>query len=102
MSKIKMWFIRTFKVITIKEAESLGLSWNRNIYGDEINHLECRSLWVDSNDKVYRVDELLKNGREINTYKVCIMCEGVSGYINPDGLSSHPCEYCKGNGVIKN
>lgn len=28
----------------------------------------------------------------------CSDCDGDGGYVHPDGLSAHECEYCKGTG----
>jgi hypothetical protein len=46
------------KVKTAKKAEDMGLTWVVNIYGDRINHLDCRSIWVDEYDNAYRCDQL--------------------------------------------
>lgn len=61
MSKIKLWWLRTFCVITTEKAKSLGLSPKYNIYGDYINKLNCRSIWKDNKDKEYRVHELVEH-----------------------------------------
>jgi hypothetical protein len=57
-NKMKEWWIRTFKVISKEDAEKRGLSFVGNVYGDEINHLNCRSIWRDSKMRRYRVVEL--------------------------------------------
>ena len=57
--KLKMWFARWFLVITKDQAIEWGLTHSYNIYGDEINHLNCRSIWLDSKRRVYRVHELV-------------------------------------------
>jgi len=59
MNVIRKWIIRTFRVIRQKEALEMGLSFVRNVYGDEINHLNCRSIWEDSRGRTYRVDSLV-------------------------------------------
>ncbi|MCK9575717.1 MAG: hypothetical protein WC979_02300 [Candidatus Pacearchaeota archaeon] len=46
---------------TIDAAEKWGLSFHRNIYGDEINHLNCRSLWKDSYGNFHKCKELYEN-----------------------------------------
>jgi hypothetical protein len=58
MKKINLWFIRTFKVISNERAEELGLIHWRNVYGDEINHISCRSIWIDDKGNSYRVKYL--------------------------------------------
>jgi hypothetical protein len=58
MKGIKLWYIRNFKVLTNAQAKQLGLTHMRNVYGDEINHINCRSLWADSKGRYYRVEEL--------------------------------------------
>ena len=64
ISRFSLWWIRTFKVISNQRAKELGLRHWRNVYGDEINHLNCRSLWFDDKSRQYRVshleDEFLK------------------------------------------
>ncbi len=54
-SKLYLWFIRNFKVITNHEAKELGLKHIANIYGDRINDLGCRSIWTDNKNREYRV-----------------------------------------------
>jgi hypothetical protein len=55
---MKEWWIRTFKVISKEDAKKRGLSFVGNVYGDEINQLNCRSIWRDSKIRTYRVSEL--------------------------------------------
>lgn len=47
-----------FKVFTVKEAEEMKLTFVQNVYGDAINRFNCRSLWVDDDGNIYRVDSL--------------------------------------------
>lgn len=58
ISRFSLWWIRTFKVISNQRAKELGLRHWRNVYGDEINHLNCRSIWVDDKSRQYRVSHL--------------------------------------------
>jgi hypothetical protein len=58
MNSIKIWWLRGFCVISNQQAKELGLKHMCNIYGDEINKLECRSLWQDEKERVYRVKNL--------------------------------------------
>lgn len=60
MIKVRMWWERNFKVIPLSQAISWGLKFQRNVYGDEINHLGCRSLWLDDKLNSYRVSGLYK------------------------------------------
>lgn len=53
-----MWWIRSFKIISTEYANKIGLKWIRNIYGDEINHINCRSLWIDKKGRWYRIEQL--------------------------------------------
>ena len=53
------WYCRWFKVITTKTAIEWGLKPKINIYGDKINHLNCRSIWTDAKYRAYRVKELI-------------------------------------------
>jgi hypothetical protein len=54
----KQWYARNFQVISLDKAVAWKLSHVRNIYGDEINQLGCRSLWKDSKGRLYRVKTL--------------------------------------------
>jgi hypothetical protein len=54
--KLKFW--RNFSVIDNFTASQLGLAPYRNIYGDEINHLNCRSIWADAAGRLWRVKYL--------------------------------------------
>lgn len=56
--KIKEWYIRIFKVISIKDAEERNLIFRGNVYGDGIIILNCRSIWVNKKGQSYRVSEL--------------------------------------------
>lgn len=58
MKKIRMWYARWFKVIERKQAIEWGLTYQRSIYGDEINHMNCRSIWTDKLGRLYRVKSL--------------------------------------------
>ena len=49
-------FLNSFKII--EDPENRGFKFMRNIYGDEINHLNCRSLWIDKYNIVYRCSKL--------------------------------------------
>lgn len=58
MKELKLLYYRLFKVITYQKAIELDLEFYRNVFGDEINHINCRSLWVDNKGRFYRVYEL--------------------------------------------
>jgi hypothetical protein len=58
ISRFYMWWIRNFKVISNQRAKELGLRHWRGVYGDEINRLNCRSIWFDNNQRQYRVSHL--------------------------------------------
>lgn len=65
MKRIKFWF-RSFKAIpTVVQAQEMNLTHYTNIFGDGINHLNCRSLWYDEYGNQYKCDELLDGGRDI-------------------------------------
>lgn len=52
------WFRRTFVKIDITEAKERGFSFVGNVHGDEINQLNCRSIWRDKKGKAWRVKQL--------------------------------------------
>lgn len=54
MKRIMCWFRAFRKLKTVEDVKSLGLHFRRNIYGDEINHIDCRSLWSDDYLNIYR------------------------------------------------
>ncbi len=58
IKNIKHWMKRTFKVIDVDEAVKLKLTHIRNVYGDEINKINCRSIWADNKGRGYRVRQL--------------------------------------------
>ena len=58
MKKLKMWYARWFKVIEREQAIEWELTYQRGIYGDEINHINCRSIWTDKLGRLYRVRSL--------------------------------------------
>lgn len=60
MTRLKMIYIRLFKVISLEQAVKYNLNFYRNVYGDEINHINCRSIWIDKNYRPYRVKSLYK------------------------------------------
>lgn len=55
---MKEWWIRTFRIISKEQALKRGLNFVGNVHGDEINALNCRSIWRDSKKRMYRVAEL--------------------------------------------
>ncbi len=59
MKELKLFYYR-FKVISRLQALELGLEFSSNVHGDAINVLNCRSIWVDSKGRSYRVRELIK------------------------------------------
>ena len=58
IKEIKLWYYRHFKIITLKQCYDFNLIFESNIYGDEINYLNCRSVWVGSKGRLYRCEEL--------------------------------------------
>jgi hypothetical protein len=53
--EIKMWYFRTFgKKVTMKEIMKWNLEFVENVHGDEVNRLDCRSIWVDPKGRSYR------------------------------------------------
>lgn len=57
--KIKKQFIQQFSIaISQEQANKWGLEFDINIYGDQINYWNCRSLWRDKKRNIYRVREL--------------------------------------------
>lgn len=60
INKIKFWFKKEFGVLTIDECKKLNLTHCHNIYGDYINHINCRSIWRDEKGKSYRCESLLQ------------------------------------------
>ena len=49
-----------FVNIDIEEAQSQGFRFHRNIYGDEINQINCRSIWIDEKNRYWCVNQLKK------------------------------------------
>lgn len=59
MFEFERWIVRNFSVIDISETEKYNLKFQQNIYGDSINHLNCRSIWIDEKGRQYRVHQLV-------------------------------------------
>ncbi len=70
MKRLKKWYARCFKVITKQQVEEWGLTHVRNVYGDEVNHINCRSIWMDLKGRTYRAAFLLLDKTEIDTIKL--------------------------------
>ncbi len=58
---IKLFWLRTFCVLSNDKAKELKLSHFKNIYGDAINLFGCRSFWEDDNGRLYKVENLVEN-----------------------------------------
>jgi hypothetical protein len=48
-----MWYVRNFGRVTMQQIIDWDLVFIRNVHGDEINHIDCRSLWKDAKGRVY-------------------------------------------------
>ena len=59
--EINLWFLRMFCIVTPIQIRKYGLKHHSNIYGDGINHWNCRSIWKDDKGRVYKSDVLLTN-----------------------------------------
>lgn len=58
-NKIKLWYYRNFNIIlTEHQALQLDLKWYCNVYGDNINHLNCRSVYIDEQRNFYKIQTL--------------------------------------------
>lgn len=60
IKKIKFWFKKEFGVLSIEECKYLNLEFCHNIYGDAINHFNCRSIWRNSKGKSFRCKSLIE------------------------------------------
>lgn len=58
MKKIIFWFKKEFGVLTIDECKKLKLNHCHNLYGDAINHFNCRSIWRNEKGKSFRCESL--------------------------------------------
>lgn len=54
------YFKRVFTVIDYREVIYLNLTFQTNVYGDDINRYNCRSFFTDENGKIYKVNKLYK------------------------------------------
>ena len=59
MRKLKLFTYRWFRKLDTRTAMLLGLRFRENVYGDRINHLNCRSIWTDENNNIYYCKELV-------------------------------------------
>jgi hypothetical protein len=56
INKLRQLFI----IIDINEAKKRKFTFVENIYGDQINRLNCRSIWIDKKGRSWRVKQLHK------------------------------------------
>ena len=54
LDKYRQLFVKT----DIEEAKERGFSFVGNVWGDEINRLDCRSIWRDGKNRAWRVNQL--------------------------------------------
>lgn len=69
IKEIKLWYYRHFKIITLQQCYDFNLYFDSNIYGDEINYLNCRSVWADDKQRLYRCEELFETKYNYNFNK---------------------------------
>jgi hypothetical protein len=65
LSKIKAWWVSNYCIISLDDAKEMNLEFVTNIYGDRINVLNCRSIWVDNKQNPYRCGELYMEDEEV-------------------------------------
>ena len=53
-----LWYHRNFKIINENQAKYWGLTFYRNVYGDEALIRDCRSIYKDKKGRQYRVAQL--------------------------------------------
>jgi hypothetical protein len=99
IDSLYMLYICLFKVITKEQAINLGLSFRRNVYGDEINQRNCRSIWEDIKGSGYRVSEFIEQKNIYDTdgkiYTDGKISEKLKNYccVNPLSFAKDYCEY---------
>ncbi len=55
LNRIKSyWCAVFFRIKTIELAKEKGMTFVTNIYGDAINHYNCRSIWKNKYNHIYR------------------------------------------------
>ncbi len=60
LKRIKSYWSAIFIVIeTTDQAKEMGLKYVMNIYGDAINHYDCRSFWSNEFGHIYRCKQPL-------------------------------------------
>ncbi len=66
-------YIKSLKTIKrTDDAITMGLSFKRNVHGDEIFFLDCRSLWIDEYGIIYKCEGYYDNRDEIKLRKIKI------------------------------
>ena len=50
--------MRYYHKLSIEDAKSLNLKFKQNIYGDLINLMNCRSIWIDNKNREYFIENL--------------------------------------------
>lgn len=51
-------------ISTVEQAHKMGLIHDTNVFGDGINHNNCRSWWHDEYGNNFRCDSILVGGRD--------------------------------------
>jgi hypothetical protein len=60
------FYIRFKNIPTCEEAEKMNLTHFLNVYGDQINLFNCRSLWYCEYGFRYRCDEIKVKSKPIS------------------------------------
>lgn len=55
---LSLWYRKEFGVLTLDECRDLGLEFSYNVYGDNINQMNCRSVWRNAKGKSYKCHSL--------------------------------------------
>jgi hypothetical protein len=93
LHNLKMLYLSIFKVITKEQAINLGLSFSCNVYGDEINKINCRSIWEDRKGNAYRVSELIEQKNIYDTDGKIFKEFKDYCCVNPLSIAKDYCEY---------
>lgn len=83
LSNIGHFFSSFFRknIRSTEAAKKMDLIHYTNVHGDGINIMNCRSLWTDKYDNLYRCDELYDGGRDL-VFESFANTDALRGYIS--------------------
>lgn len=58
LKRIRLWYARNYQVLSVIQAQRLGLTFVGYVYDEEAYYLHCRAIWIDDKGRFYRVTRI--------------------------------------------